>query len=195
MVTEKLISIVDNRMFLNTEPVTKYPVVRPDKHITIYVDGKPRNAPVIVSNEEEIKFEIANQKQYDLFGIEVSKDKLKAYLRVNQQQKRRLLPIIIKDPSKIGDFIITTKEEKITGQNRVKIEEIYSKLEQLGIRYGLNEAAIRRAIENPGEKVLIAEGKAPVDCVDEKIEYLFKRRARKGRTGKLSGTYFRIRKD
>ena len=82
--------------------------------------GKPRNAQLL-SRTKRIKFG-ANQKQYDLFGIEGSKDKLKAYLRVNQQQKRRLLQIIIKDPSKMG-ILSYDEEEKITGQNRVKIEE------------------------------------------------------------------------
>ena len=35
-----------------------------------------------------------------------------------------------------------------------------------------------RAIENPGEKVLIAEG-SPVDCVDEKLNISLKREQEK----------------
>jgi uncharacterized protein (DUF342 family) len=159
---------------MKAEPVNKYPVVRPDKQIKLYVNGETRKGPVIISNEEEIKIEIAQQKPSNLFDIEVTKDKLKAYLRVNQQEKKRLRPVIIKDPSKIGDFVITTEEDKITDHTKVKVEEIYNKLEKFGIKYGLNEAAIFSAIEKPGEKVLIAEGIAPVNSIDEEIEYLFK---------------------
>lgn len=160
------IVIVDNRLVLNVEPKRKFPVLRSDNSITLYVNGQRKREPIIISNAEEIKFEIAEEKQAELFDLEVTQDKLGVYLTVNQLKKRRLRPVIIKDPGKIGDFLITTKEETTPSHHPVELEDVYRKLGEVGIQYGLNEAAIEQAIDNPGEKVLIAEGLAPVDSVD-----------------------------
>lgn len=173
MPSDRAVKIVDNRLILNVEPVRKYPVLRSDNSISLYVNGQLQKEPVIISNAEEIRFEIAEEKQSKLIDIEVTPDKLKVYLTVNRLQKRRLRPVIIKDPSRIGDFLITTKEDIVTSHDPVKPEDVYGKLAELGIQYGLSADAIEHAIENPGEKVLIAEGLAPADCIDEEIEYLF----------------------
>jgi len=173
MEDKEVITIIDNRLIMEAEPINKYPVVRPDKYITLYVNGEKTKGPIIISNEKEIIIEIAKAKQDNLIEIEVTEDRLKAYLRINQQERKRLRPNLVKDPSRIGDFVITTKEETVTKQHKVTLEEVYKKLGELGIKYGLNEAAITQAIENPGERILIAEGIAPVCCIDEEIEYLF----------------------
>lgn len=173
MSSDQVVKIVDNRLMLNVEPKRKYPVVRSDNSITLYVNGKPRREPVIISNAEEIKFEIAQHKAGKLFDLEITEDRLRVYLTVNRLPKKHLRPIIIRDPSKIGDFLITTKEDTITGSHKVKPEDIYHRLRELGVKYGVSEAAIEQAIANPEEKVLIAEGLAPVDSVDEEIEYVF----------------------
>jgi uncharacterized protein (DUF342 family) len=186
MPNDQAVKIVDNRLILNVEPVWKYPVLRPDNSIMLYVNGQPKREPIIISNEEEVNFEIVEDKQCKCFDIKVTQDKLKVYLTVNPFQKRCLRPIIIKDPSKIGDFLITTKEETTTSHHPVKPEDVYRKLGELGIQYGLSEEAIERAIANPGEKVLIAEGLAPVDSVDEEIDYLFKEDEAKVKQEKLA---------
>lgn len=104
MPSDRAVKIVDNRLILNVEPVRKYPVLRSDNSISLYVNGQLQKEPVIISNAEEIRFEIAEEKQSKLIDIEVTPDKLKVYLTVNRLQKRRLRPVIIKDPSRIGDF-------------------------------------------------------------------------------------------
>lgn len=156
MSSDQVVKIVDNRLMLNVEPKRKYPVVRSDNSITLYVNGKPRREPVIISNAEEIKFEIAQHKAGKLFDLEITEDRLRVYLTVNRLPKKHLRPIIIRDPSKIGDFLITTKEDTITGSHKVKPEDIYHRLRELGVKYGVSEAAIEQAIANPEEKVLIA---------------------------------------
>lgn len=50
MSSDQVVKIVDNRLMLNVEPKRKYPVVRSDNSITLYVNGKPRREPVIISN-------------------------------------------------------------------------------------------------------------------------------------------------
>ncbi|HHT47768.1 MAG TPA: hypothetical protein GXZ98_00540, partial [Firmicutes bacterium] len=58
MPNDQAVKIVDNRLILNVEPVWKYPVLRPDNSIMLYVNGQPKREPIIISNEEEVNFEI-----------------------------------------------------------------------------------------------------------------------------------------
>ena len=173
MNNNQVISIVDNRVVLNIDPVHKFPVIRPDRYISLYVNGEQRSGSIIVSNEVEITIETIDQKPLNQIDIKVTIDKLKAYLTINQQYGKKLRPIIIKDPSNVVDFIITTEEEIMIDHPKVKIEEIYKKIKELDIKFGLKDMAIAQAIENPGEKFLIAEGKSPVDSIDAKMDYIF----------------------
>jgi len=99
--SDQMVEIVDNRLVLNSEPLRKYPVLRPDKSIMLYVNGQPKKGPVIVSNEEEISFKIADEQQGELFDFEVSEDKLRVFLMINRRQKKRLYPVIIKDTERL----------------------------------------------------------------------------------------------
>lgn len=172
--SDKIISIVDNRIVLKVDPIDKFPVIRSDKKVNLYVDGKKREGPIIVSNEVEITIETIDQSPHSSVDIKVTNDKLKAYLIINKQVGKRLRPILIKDPYNEVDFVITTKEEVLVDDNKIDQEEIIEKIRELNIKFGLNNQAVLQAVENPGKKFLIAEGKPPVESIDARIDYVFK---------------------
>ena len=118
--SDKVISIVDNRIVLKVDPIDKFPVIRSDKKVNLYVDGKKREGPIIVSNEVEITIETIDQSPHSSVDIKVTNDKLKAYLIINKQVGKRLCPILIKDPYNVVDFVITTKEEVLVDDNKIR---------------------------------------------------------------------------
>ena len=185
--SEQVISIVDNRIVLKIDPVDKFPVIRPDKNVNLYVDGENREGPVIVSKEAEITFVINDQLPKNSVDIIVTKDKLKAYLIIKKQKGKKLRPVLIKDPCNVVDFVITTEEESLIDDNKIDTEEINKKVRELNIKFGFNSEVISQAIENPGEKFIIAEGKPPVNSVDAKINYVFKKQKTKAKEEKSLG--------
>jgi uncharacterized protein (DUF342 family) len=186
--SDKVISIVDNRIVLKVDPIDKFPVIRSDKKVNLYVDGKKREDPIIVSNEVEITIETIDQSPHSSVDIKVTNDKLKAYLIINKQVGKRLCPILIKDPYNVVDFVITTKEEVLVDDNKINQEEISKKIRELNIKFGLNSQAVSQAIENPGKKFLIAEGKPPVESIDARIDYVFKKQDSQTNEGKTKPT-------
>lgn len=167
------VAIVDNRVKLVVEPVHKFPVIRPDKYVRLYVNDEEKDDSVVVSNEVEIRIETSDQMPYNSVDIRVTEDKLKAYLTLNKRPGRKVRPVIIEDPYNIADYIVTTEEEIFTDDTEIKAGEVRKEIEEAGIRFGLKKEAISQAIKNPGEEFLIAEGKPPVPSVDAKIVHNF----------------------
>lgn len=167
------IAIVDNRVKLMIEPVHKFPVIRPDKYVRLYVNDEEKEDSVIVSNEAEIRIEISDQMPQNSVDIRVTEDKLKAYLTLTKKPGKKMRTVIIEDPYNIADYIITTEEEVITDDTEINVGEVRKEIEGAGIRFGLKKEGISQAIKHPGEEFLIAEGKPPVPSVDAKIVYNF----------------------
>ncbi|MDD3270390.1 MAG: FapA family protein [Syntrophomonadaceae bacterium] len=78
------------------------------------------------------------------FDIEISPDKMQAYLTVNPNLEASL-----------------------------SMDEIVTKLTELGINYGIDENAICNAIRIPGNKMLAAAGKYPVPGKDGEVQYFY----------------------
>ncbi|HEY8344346.1 MAG TPA: hypothetical protein VIL66_04040 [Bacillota bacterium] len=83
------IAIVDNRVKLMIEPVHKFPVIRPDKYVRLYVNDEEKEDSVIVSNEAEIRIETSDQMPQNSVDIRVTEDKLKAYLTLTKKPGKK----------------------------------------------------------------------------------------------------------
>lgn len=62
----------------------------------------------------------------------------------------------------------------ISGSTKYKTpstEEVIQELNKVGVIFGINEEAVAKAINNPGSRYTVAEGKKPLDGTDAKINF------------------------
>lgn len=157
----------------NPQSGGKYPTIEPSPEVKVIVNGMPVSDRTIVTKDDDILIEVINQEPHVEMDIEITNDKLNAFLIVNRQMGKhyRLKNL---DPCVNAKVHVDTIDQLPTP--RVSPREVMTLLEQKGIKYGIIESAISRVCEAGGEgknRVLAAAGQIPEPSVDAFIEYVF----------------------
>lgn len=189
-IEKKLIELKDNQLILSQQIEDRYPVVKAEAGIKLYVDDKKVDDWVILSEDKEIRVEVINQEAVSDIEIRVSDDKLAGYLKVIQKAGHQFEPKLIESNPK--EYMVVA--EKITDikPSKVELDDIYNKLAELKISYGLKHNNIQKALKEPNQEVLIAEGKEVVASKDSEINYLFNDRQEAVDDSKDKVDYFTI---
>ncbi|WP_054691847.1 FapA family protein [Syntrophomonas palmitatica] len=77
--------------------------------------------------------------------IDITRDQMKAFVRINP------------------DYV-----------HKLDINDVMQELDKMGVKFGINEEAIKESISNPGSKVLVAQGRPPNPGRDAIIKYNYK---------------------
>ncbi len=146
----------------------RYPRISPGGNVNLYIDNIIIEDEVVVSEDvqEKIKIEINCPKSGIDFSLQISEDRLKAYLAVD------ILPdlkLVLKDKVPANHLIIETEIRESKNPVLLK-EDVNSYLQEKNIIYGIKEENINRLIkDNESSKILIAEGKEPVKGEDAHV--------------------------
>ncbi|WP_027340553.1 flagellar assembly protein A [Halonatronum saccharophilum] len=169
----ELLQIEGNRLILKELEVKKYPVVSSGNNVQLYKKGGEVVQQVIVTEDDDISFEVINEEPISGIRVRVSDDKLRVFLEVERIDGVKFTPKVIKSSEKYEDFVIIGDRDDIVEAQKVKVSDLYAKLDDLGIIYGINAKKLVEAIENPNEEILVAQGEEPQEGEDASIEYLF----------------------
>lgn len=157
----------------NPQSGGKYPTIEPSREVKVIVNGEPVSERTIVTKDDDVRIEPINQEPYVEMDVEISNDKLNAFLIVNRQMGKQY-KLQNLEPCVNAKVHVDT-----VGQlpaPRLSPREVMAHLEQKGIKYGIIESAISRVCEAGGEgesRVLVAAGQLPEPPVDSFIEYVF----------------------
>ena len=100
---------------------------------------------------------------------------MRAYLKISQKPGVKYRPVLLPPPGLDEDVLISTEEDEEIPATPITEEEVLQKLAEKRITYGLKKEAVKKAVDNPGTSVLVAEH-APVPSVDGYIDYIFEQK-------------------
>ena len=145
---------------INPEGLGRYPRITAGENVEIYIDGVKDNNEIVVSQDIEclIEFKINNINKSKKLDLEITEDKLKAFLIIEIIPEQILE---IQDTEPANHIKIDTKiKEKIFPE--VNKKEIIELLNVHNISYGIKHNYISQLLKQNGDlngKYLIAEGK------------------------------------
>ncbi|KXS42349.1 MAG: hypothetical protein AWU54_1348 [Candidatus Frackibacter sp. T328-2] len=169
---EELVFIEEDKIRLKKTNENSYPVIQSGTNINLYVNNNLVKDSILVSGNDDIRVETEDKEPNNELNIDNTQDKMMAFLKITQQKGIKYKAEIIQNTDN-DEILIIAKEIREIEPPKVDLEEVYKKLKELNITYGIKEGFIKKAIESPGEEFLIAEGRPATGSVDEKIEYLF----------------------
>lgn len=147
-----------------------YPVVVPCPEINLWVNGKRRTEPVVLTKEDVTRLEAVNEEREGSWCLQVSEDGMKAVLRL--RPRLRIIREIVDLPP--ANYLRLVVKEKIEQLPPVTLEEIIQELNKQGIVFGIDwEACARAAASCREEEVIIAQGRPPERGEDARIEFFF----------------------
>jgi len=168
---DKLVELRDNKLVLTKQIEDRYPVIKAENGIKLYVNGAKIDDWVILSDDKEIRVEVINQEATSDIEVRVSDDKLAGYLKVVQKEGYQFKPQLIESAHK--EYRIIAEKVADIKAPTVELDDIYNKLAELKIGYGLKHSNIQQALKEANQEFLVAEGKEVVESKDSEIRYLF----------------------
>lgn len=154
----------------------KYPTIEPSRHTRVSINGETVCEPTIITAEDDIKIEICNQEPLIDLEVEITEDKLNAFLVINRRFGKEYR---VKDTSPCLHVRVITETAKAVPPPKISPREVVQLLKDKGIVYGINEAAISRVVESGqegGQKVLVAVGRPPERSKSATVEYVFQKK-------------------
>ncbi|NLY89917.1 MAG: DUF342 domain-containing protein, partial [Firmicutes bacterium] len=173
---EELVDIEGNRIVLKSPVTTKYPVVCGDESIKLYMNGQYVTESVILTETTQLTFELEDKPPESKIELEITPDKMRAYLKITQKPGVKYRPVLLPAPGLDEDILVSAEEDEEIPAAGITAEEVMQKLEEKGITFGLRKESIGKALKNPGTPVLVAEGTPPVLSVDGYIDYIFEKK-------------------
>lgn len=168
--TDGSVTIKDG-VVLVTDPQLggRFPVLTPNENTIITVNDVRIYEPTVVSSEDRIWVGTVQYKPEQKVEIEVSEDKLTAYLKIQRFPGREY---IIEDCPPTPELKPRPRLVKAVPPDPVLRKDIETIVHMSGIMYGLDLSGIDAAIDDVDSaetKIIIARGKPPVDARDGKI--------------------------
>lgn len=143
----------------------KIPTIEAQLPVILFVDGQEINRRMKISSESVIEWKI---EEKPLFEIEVSDDKLTAYLIVHRPQRYAW---VLSDNTSTLDLTLTAKEDSAIILETLNLQDILAVVENMNIKMNLDVAVIQTEIIQPTYRpVTIARGKAPVQGQDARLD-------------------------
>lgn len=153
------------------------PTITPSPEIVLYKNGERVWDKTEVKEQDKWLVEIAEENRETQWNISYDDFKVKAILDIQPGLK---MIRTLEDQVFSRNLYLTIKEEMIT-ENHLKIEDIYQKLKDMGIRTGWDQEEMQKACEamHPGQ-YLIASGSMPKAGQHGRLELLVDTERKKG---------------
>ncbi|TYO94477.1 DUF342 domain-containing protein [Desulfallas thermosapovorans] len=163
--------IKDNEIYVEGLPgINVLPCIIPTKGVDLFVNHQRVNGKTAVSEHDYIYVDLHVKKKPFHLTIDISKDGLIAYMSVQLQVETRY-KLIDQPPKQHIELKTTTTTKKYCP---VGMDEILTRIEDAGIKYGVDYPAIQQFLANPRDgKYIIASGVPPTDSKDDVVDVLF----------------------
>ncbi|WP_294181956.1 DUF342 domain-containing protein [uncultured Clostridium sp.] len=145
-------------------------VICRSKYMSIFVDGAEVEKGCEVFSNSDIKVVFQEEEAKREFSIHVPHDKMKAYAEVRYTPKNEYA---LKDTPESSRLTLEAGVVKSTQPPEYTAEEIKEELSNNKIVYGIIEENLKKVVKT-NKKILVAQGKKPVDGEDDRIEAKFK---------------------
>lgn len=141
--------------------------ITPCQQGEVLVSGKRICDAAEVREESVIEVRLPGKEPRVQISSEVSKSKLEAQVCVTLEDG---YSAHLKDLPPANRLVLEVLHEPVPG--RVEPDQVLLALESIGVTFGLDQDACRRACLQAGEKVTVARGQGPVPGKDGSIEFL-----------------------
>ncbi|AYC28868.1 flagellar assembly protein A [Paenisporosarcina cavernae] len=160
---------VENQVLYIHEDEKKYPVIAPGKNVTLKVNGLKVTDRIAVSKTDRIGIDYQDEVTPSEFSIQLMAQNTRAVLFV---RPGKIVHRTLQDQP-VANFIQLEVDETVEFFNDLKLDDVYEKVQQLGIKQGIDYHAIEQAmvLKEPGE-VVIAEGISPIQGKDGELDWL-----------------------
>ncbi|KNZ69801.1 hypothetical protein Tfer_1411 [Thermincola ferriacetica] len=149
----------------------KYASVSPGDGVMFLVNGMEVGDKVLLTEDIHLQIVFDEEKPQSNLEITISDDGLEAYLTVQRQPYRKYR---LADQEASQHLVLKKEVVEEILPPPVDLAEVLEELESLGIKSGIDFAALERELKAPtGEKIVIARGRPPVLPQDAYVEYLF----------------------
>ncbi|MBP1153984.1 MULTISPECIES: FapA family protein [unclassified Paenibacillus] len=136
----------------------KYPLVMPGEGMKLFINEKLIEKTVIVSEKDIMEVELQDREQLPQWEINVSANKMEAFLKVVSTGARIYRRLKDKEPSNYIQLEIEEKKIPVI----IDAHRVMEQLSDLGIVYGVNYSEIVRACTNDeAGSYIIAQGEPP----------------------------------
>lgn len=165
---------IRNGVFIISDPIVskKYAtIIPPDKGVLLVNNIQVREKTVVKENDI-ITYEAPDRELKKTIDVKVSKDKMKAYISLLYEPK---VEIALKDSLEVNELNIEIIERTVQNDSMLFSDKyLYQHLLDKGIVYGIKKDVLYEiSSQYDVDNVLIAEGREPIDAVDDSIEFLY----------------------
>ncbi|GAB7386708.1 FapA family protein [Bacillaceae bacterium] len=181
---EGMVWVKDGQIYCKDAP-ERYPVVTPGNGVKLYKNGELVTESTIVSEKDRLRVEVAEEIAETKWQIKMNEDKTKVMLSVEPgyRIKRTLL-----DREPAPSLELSVQVDKVP-QNTLSLQDILKKLQELGVKQGINYNEIAKACETTvPETFEIAAGAKPVPGRNGWLEYKVEVEGKAGPTVREDGS-------
>ncbi|ANB61256.1 FapA family protein [Anoxybacteroides amylolyticum] len=153
----------DGQLYYECTP-TERPTITKGKGVRLFCNGKEVHDTITIEEGDQLEVRVEEEEKTEAaWNITVDSRKMQAVLMVEPAVRKYY---VLNDiaPAK---HIKLQAELRTEAEHTISYEEVVSRLEQLGIVYGVNEEKIKEALQaSERVSVVIAEGQLPQDGKD-----------------------------
>ncbi|MHB1405124.1 MAG: flagellar assembly protein A, partial [Desulfitobacteriaceae bacterium] len=155
----------------NPQGLGKFPTLSPDKNVQIFLNGEKIVRNAFTHEGDRIELQPLNTEPSLALEVKLSSDKLKAFLQVRKKPGKRY---VVEDFPPTGEATVKASIAQVIWP-QLTFEQVRDLLHQNQVVYGINEEAIRQAVESEEENlnIEVAAGQAPTSPQDSRIVYTF----------------------
>ncbi|NLM96017.1 MAG: hypothetical protein GX175_00060, partial [Halanaerobiaceae bacterium] len=103
----EIIAVEDDRIVLKQLYKNRYPVIRGDRDIRLFENGKLIQGSMVLTEESNIRYQLENKEARNEIIITISEDGLKAFLEIQRINGQLMEAIILPGAGDETDFIIS----------------------------------------------------------------------------------------
>lgn len=167
---------IENGIFIINNPIDseEYATIVPPEKGILLVNNSQVKGKTIVKEGDVIIYEAPNQNLNRAIKVKVSKDKMKAYISIVYEPK---VEIYLKDSAEVNELNVEIEEKRIEDESMLfSTKDIEKYIQDEGIIFGIKKDVLYNlSSQYDVDNILIAEGKEPIDAVDDSIEFLCKK--------------------
>ncbi|OPJ60860.1 DUF342 domain-containing protein [Clostridium oryzae] len=147
------------------------PVVIPSEGMILMVNGEEVKRQMEVKGNDDIECIIDKTQAKRYLNVKITDDKIEAYVDVEYKPETLYK---LKDVEKRNKLLLEKEVLEENYPDKFTEEEIKQELSNLGVKYGIIQENISKAVEGTKGALLIAKGVEKIDDTDDEIKYLFK---------------------
>ena len=145
--------------------------IRAGQGVYLVLNGTPLEGTTQVFEKDEISYIFEENESQRLMNIQISEDKLEAYLSIKYVP---LAKYKLKDSTFTNSIVIDREIQEEVYPPRYTLKEVKEEMTKLGITFGILEEEIKQYLNNnSSDKVQAAKGVPAVNDTDDFIDYKF----------------------